>query len=376
MQVYADNAATTRMSDKAVAAMTPYFQQFYGNPSSLHTVGQQAAEALADARRRVADCLGCSFKEITFTSGGSEADNQAIVSAARIGERKGKKHIISTAFEHHAALHTLKKLEKEGFEVELLPVGTTGTITPEQVAAAIRPDTALVTIMYANNEIGSILPIAEIGAVCRERGVLFHTDAVQAFGKLPLKPAAIGVDLMTVSSHKIHGPKGVGALYVKKGVRLSPIVFGGLQEEKLRPGTQPMPAIAGFGAAAAALPNLAAELKEVTELRDYMRDRLLALGGVVINSPEDALPYVTNISVLGINSEPMLNFLSSRGVYVSSGSACSKGHQSSVLKNMGLSDEVRKSPLRISFSRFTTKEEIDMLIDGIAEGQKTIRKNK
>lgn len=283
---------------------------------------------------------------------------------------------MTTSVEHPSIDETVKHLENEGFEVIRLGVDKNGRISERELFEAVTPDTILVSIMAVNNETGTIQPVeAARTAITRAKSpALVHCDAVQAFGKLPLKPAAMGVDLMTVSSHKIHGPKGVGALYVKKGVRLSPIVFGGSQEEKLRPGTQPMPAIAGFGAAAAALPNLAAELKEVTELRDYMRDRLLALGGVVINSPDDALPYVTNISVLGINSEPMLNFLSSRGVYVSSGSACSKGHQSSVLKNMGLSDEVRKSPLRISFSRFTTKEEIDMLIDGIAEGQKTIKK--
>ena len=373
MQVYADNAATTRMSDKAVAAMTPYFQQFYGNPSSLHTVGQQAAEALADARRRVADCLGCSFKEIYFTSGGSEADNQAIVSAARIGERKGKKHIISTAFEHHAVLHTLKKLEKEGFEVTLLDVGPTGTITPQQVAEAIREDTCLVTIMYANNEIGSILPIPEIGKVCHEKGVLFHTDAVQAAGHLHINVKEQNIDMLSLSGHKFHGPKGVGALYIRKGVKIKPRTFGGSQEMKIRPGTEAMPAIAGFGAAARALPDPKRELEHITMLRDYMVSKLTEIDDVVINSPPDAFPFVTNVSVLGIKSEPMLNFLSERGICVSSGSACSKGKKSHVLTQMNLDRRRLDSPLRISFSRFTTVSEIDALVLGIREGKKTIR---
>ena len=375
MTAYLDNSATTPVCSEAVEAMKTAVTELWGNPSSLHQKGIEADEMLENARANVARRLFCRDDEVYFTSGGTESNNLAVQGAAHAMRRRGRR-IVTTSVEHPSIDETVKHLENEGFEVIRLGVDKNGRISERELFEAVTPDTILVSIMAVNNETGTIEPIKEIGEIAKKHGILFHTDAVQAFGKLPLKPAAMGVDLMTVSSHKIHGPKGVGALYVKKGVRLSPIVFGGSQEEKLRPGTQPMPAIAGFGAAAAALPNLAAELKEVTELRDYMRDRLLALGGVVINSPDDALPYVTNISVLGINSEPMLNFLSSRGVYVSSGSACSKGHQSSVLKNMGLSDEVRKSPLRISFSRFTTKEEIDMLIDGIAEGQKTIRKNK
>lgn len=377
MTAYLDNSATTPVCGEAVEAMKTAVTELWGNPSSLHQKGIEADEMLENARSNIARRLFCRDDEVYFTSGGTESNNLAVQGAAHAMRRRGRR-IVTTSVEHPSIEETVKHLESEGFEVIRLGVDRKGRISEHELFDAVTPDTVLVSIMAVNNETGTVQPVeAARTAVARAKSpALIHCDAVQAFGKLPLKPAAMGVDLMTVSSHKIHGPKGVGALYVKKGVRLSPIVFGGLQEEKLRPGTQPMPAIAGFGAAAAAMPNLTAQLKKVTELRDYMCERLLSLGGVVINSPEDALPYVTNISVLGINSEPMLNFLSSRGVYVSSGSACSKGHQSSVLKNMGLSDEVRKSPLRISFSRFTTKEEIDMLIDGISAGQKAIRKNK
>lgn len=377
MTAYLDNSATTPVCGEAVDAMKTAVTELWGNPSSLHQKGIEADEMLENARSNIARRLFCRDDEVYFTSGGTESNNLAVQGAAHAMRRRGRR-IVTTSVEHPSIEETVKHLESEGFEVIRLGVDRKGRISEHELFDAVTPDTVLVSIMAVNNETGTVQPVeAARTAVTRAKSpALIHCDAVQAFGKLPLKPAAMGVDLMTVSSHKIHGPKGVGALYVKKGVRLSPIVFGGLQEEKLRPGTQPMPAIAGFGAAAAAMPNLTAQLKKVTELRDYMCERLLSLGGVVINSPEDALPYVTNISVLGINSEPMLNFLSSRGVYVSGGSACSKGHQSSVLKNMGLSDEVRKSPLRISFSRFTTKEEIDMLIDGISAGQKAIRKNK
>ena len=243
MQIYADNAATTKMSETALNAMLPFLRDYYGNPSSLHAVGQKAADALDRARNTIAGCLGCSPKEIYFTSGGSEADNQAILSAAYLGEKAGKKHIISTAFEHHAVLHTLEKLEKQGFTVELLPVGEKGTVTPGQVRDAIREDTCLVTIMYANNEIGSILPIGEIGAVCREMGVLFHTDAVQAAGHLPVSVADENVDLLSLSAHKFHGPKGVGALYAQKGILLTSLIDGGGQREANAPVRKILPAL-------------------------------------------------------------------------------------------------------------------------------------
>ena len=369
MQVYADNAATTRMSDKAVAAMTPYFQQFYGNPSSLHTVGQQAAEALADARRRVADCLGCSFKEITFTSGGSEADNQAIVSAARIGERKGKKHIISTAFEHHAVLHTLKKLEKEGFEVELLPVGTTGTITPEQVAAAIRPDTALVTIMYANNEIGSILPIAEIGAVCREKGVIFHTDAVQAAGHLHIDVKAQNIDMLSLSGHKFHGPKGSGVLYARKGIPLVNIIEGGAQERGKRAGTENLPAIVGMAAALQeACDHIDENAAKVSALRDKLISGLSKIPHSALNGdPVHRLPGNVNFCFEGIEGESLLLLLDAKGICASSGSACTSGSldPSHVLLAIGRPHEVAHGSLRLSLCEWNTEEEVDIILQEV-----------
>ena len=270
--IYADNAATTQMSRAAIDAMLPYLETIYGNPSSLHSVGQQAAGALLSARDRIAKCLNASPREIYFTSGGSEADNQAILSAARLGERKGKKHIISTAFEHHAVLHTLKKLEKEGFEVELLPVGPIGTVTAQQVKGAIREDTCLVSVMYANNEIGSILPISEIGAVCREAGVLFHTDAVQAAGHLPIDVKAQNIDLLSLSAHKFHGPKGTGVLYARQGIFLTNLIEGGAQERGKRAGTENIPAIMGM---AAALEDACAHLDENAKKVSALRDRLI-----------------------------------------------------------------------------------------------------
>ena len=371
MQVYADNAATTRMSDKAVAAMTPYFQQFYGNPSSLHTVGQQAAEALAHARRRVADCLGCSFKEITFTSGGSEADNQAIVSAARIGERKGKKHIISTAFEHHAVLHTLKKLEKEGFEVTLLDVGPTGTITPQQVAEAIREDTCLVTIMYANNEIGSILPIPEIGAVCREKGVLFHTDAVQAAGHLHIDVKAQDIDMLSLSAHKFHGPKGVGVLYARQGIPLTNIIEGGAQERGKRAGTENIPGIVSM---AAALQEACAHIDENAAKVSALRDKLMAGLSQIPHSalngdPVHRLPGNVNFCFEGIEGESLLLLLDAKGICASSGSACTSGSldPSHVLLAIGRPHEVAHGSLRLSLCEWNTQEEVNYMLQVIPE---------
>ena len=371
MQVYADNAATTRMSDKALAAMTPYFQDIYGNPSSLHTVGQKAAEALADARRRVADCLGCSFREITFTSGGSEADNQAIISAARIGERKGKKHIISTAFEHHAVLHTLKKLEKEGFEVTLLDVGSTGTVTPQQVADAIREDTCLVTIMYANNEIGSILPIPEIGAVCREKGVLFHTDAVQAAGHLHIDVKAQNIDMLSLSAHKFHGPKGVGVLYARQGIPLTNIIEGGAQERGKRAGTENIPGIVSM---AAALQEACAHIDENAAKVSALRDKLMAGLSQIPHSalngdPVHRLPGNVNFCFEGIEGESLLLLLDAKGICASSGSACTSGSldPSHVLLAIGRPHEVAHGSLRLSLCEWNTQEEVDYMLQVIPE---------
>ena len=369
MTIYTDNAATTKMSDTALAAMLPCLQDNYGNPSSLHSVGQRAAEALQGARETVARCLGCDPKEIIFTSGGSEADNQAIISAARWGALKGKKHIISTALEHHAVLHTLKKLEKEGFEVELLPVGTTGTITPEQVAAAIRPDTALVTIMYANNEIGSILPIAEIGAVCREKGVIFHTDAVQAAGHLHIDVKAQNIDMLSLSGHKFHGPKGSGVLYARKGIPLVNIIEGGAQERGKRAGTENLPAIVGMAAALQeACDHIDENVAKVSALRDKLISGLSKIPHSALNGdPVHRLPGNVNFCFEGIEGESLLLLLDAKGICASSGSACTSGSldPSHVLLAIGRPHEVAHGSLRLSLCEWNTEEEVDIILQEV-----------
>ena len=378
MQVYADNAATTRMSDRAVAAMTPYFQQLYGNPSSLHTIGQLANQALTDARRRVADCLGCSFREITFTSGGSEADNQAIISAARIGQRKGKMHIISTAFEHHAVLHTLKKLEKEGFDVTLLDVGSVGTVTPEQVAEAIREDTSLVTVMYANNETGAIQPIREIGALCRKRGVLFHTDAVQAAGHLTIDVQRDNIDMLSLSAHKFHGPKGIGLLFAKSNIQLTSLIRGGGQERGKRAGTENLPGIIGLAVALKdAQENMQQNTAYITGLRDALRNGLDKIDGAGFNgSREHCLPGTVNYSFQGVNGETLLSLLSNEGICCSSGSACSAGslEPSHVLLALGLSKETAQSALRFSLCEYNTMDEVQTIITKVTEAVYRLRR--
>ena len=371
MQIYADNAATTKMSRTAIDAMLPYMETYYGNPSSLHTVGQQAAEALMTARQTGAECLGCQPREITFTSGGSEADNQALVSAARIGERKGRKHIISTAFEHHAILHTLKKLEKEGFDVQLLDVGPTGTVTAQQVADAIREDTCLVTIMYANNEIGSILPIPEIGAVCREKGVLFHTDAVQAAGHLHIDVKAQNIDMLSLSAHKFHGPKGVGVLYARQGIPLTNIIEGGAQERGKRAGTENIPGIVSM---AAALQEACAHIDENAAKVSALRDKLMAGLSQIPHSalngdPVHRLPGNVNFCFEGIEGESLLLLLDAKGICASSGSACTSGSldPSHVLLAIGRPHEVAHGSLRLSLCEWNTQEEVDYMLQVIPE---------
>ena len=366
MQVYADNAATTKISRVALEAMMPYFESVYGNPSSLHSVGQEAKEALEDARARVAKCLGCEPREIIFTSGGSEADNQAIISAARLGARKGKKHIISTAFEHHAVLHTLNKLEKEGFEVTLLDVKNGHNVTAQQVRDAIRADTCLVTTMYANNEIGSVLPIAEIGAVCKEAGVPFHTDAVQAVGHLKINVKEQNIDLLSLSGHKFHGPKGVGALYVRRGFPLVNVIDGGAQERGKRAGTENLPAIMGL---AAALEDACAHLEEnaakVTALRDKLIAGLSQIPHCALNGdPVNRLPGNVSFCFEGIEGESLLLLLDMKGVCASSGSACTSGSldPSHVLLAIGRVHDVAHGSLRLSLCEYNTEEEVDHIL--------------
>ena len=371
MQVYADNAATTKMSRAAVEAMVPCFETLYGNPSSLHSVGQAAKEALEDARARVAACLGCEPREIYFTSGGSEADNQAIISAARLGERKGKKHIISTAFEHHAVLHTLEKLKKEGFEVTLLDVKQGHNVTAQQVRDAIREDTCLVTCMYANNEIGSVLPIAEIGAVCKAAGVPFHTDAVQAVGHLHINVREQNIDMLSLSGHKFHGPKGVGARYCRRGFPLVNIIEGGAQERGKRAGTENLPAIRGM---AAALEEACEHLDENAAKVSAMRDKLIAglskIPHCALNGdPVNRLPGNVSFCFEGIEGESLLLLLDMKGVCASSGSACTSGSldPSHVLLAIGRVHDVAHGSLRLSLSEYNTDEEVEHILTVVPE---------
>ena len=367
MRVYADNAATTAVSDTALAAMLPCFQEFYGNPSSLHTVGQEAAERLSLARQVFAKRLNCDPSEITFTSGGSEADNQALRSAAAAGAKKNKRHIISTEFEHHAILHTLEQLSKEGFEVTLLPIPKSGVISAERVRQAIRPDTCLVTVMFANNEIGTIQPIPQIGAICRELGVPFHTDAVQAAGHLPIDVREMNIDLLSLSAHKFHGPKGVGVLYVRRGsLPLMNVIYGGAQERGKRAGTEN---IAGIVGASAAFDEICDHLEEnaakVTVLRDRLIDGLTKIPHSILNGEQERrLPGNVNLCFEGIEGESLLLLLDQKGICASSGSACTSGSldPSHVLLALGLPHEVAHGSLRLSLSEYNTAEEIDHIL--------------
>ena len=371
MRVYADNAATTRVSKTALDAMMPYFTEIYGNPSSLHSFGQEAKEALENARERIAAHLGCQPREVYFTSGGTEADNMAIRTAAALGTRKGKKHIISTAFEHHAVLHMLKKLEKEGFEITLLDVADTHNITAQQVKDAIREDTCLVTTMFANNEIGSVLPIREIGAVCKEAGVIFHTDAVQAVGHLPIHVKDDNIDMLSLSGHKFHGPRGTGVLYIRRGIAPANLIEGGGQERGKRPGTENLPGIMGM---AAALDEAIAHLDEHTTYVTALRDRLIAglskvphcvLNGDAVNR----LPGNVSFCFEGIEGEALLLLLDAKGVAASSGSACTSGSldPSHVLLAIGRPHEIAHGSLRLSLCHENTEEEIDHILKVVPE---------
>ena len=375
--IYADHAATTKISETAKLAMLSAMEEDWYNPSSLYTPGQQASGTLMDARVRIARCLGCLPKEIYFTSGGSEADNQAILSAAAIGKRQGKMHIISTAFEHHAVLHTLKKLEKEGFEITLLDVGEKGIVSPVQVEKAIRPDTALVTVMYANNEIGTIQPIREIGAVCRQNGVLFHTDAVQAAGHLPINVEEDQIDMLSLSAHKFNGPKGIGVLYAKTGVFLTNLIEGGGQERGKRAGTENLPAIVGMAAAleeALALQN--ERLVYVTQLRNQLIEGLKNIPDAILNGDEKSrLPGNVNFCFKGTEAEGLLLLLDNKGICASSGSACTSGFldPSHVLLAIGRDPETARGSLRLTLDYENTKEEVEMIIQAVAETVKILR---
>lgn len=371
MKIYADNAATTKMSRSAIEAMLPYMSEVYGNPSSLHSEGQAAAEALAKARETVASRLGCTAREIIFTSGGSEADNQAIVTAARIGEKKGKKHIISTAFEHHAVLHALEALEKQGFEVTYLPINDNGIVKVEDVKNAIRPETCLVTVMYANNEIGTVQPIAEIGAVCREAGVLFHTDAVQAVGHIEIDVEKENIDMLSLSAHKFHGPKGIGVLYAKKGIILQNLIYGGAQERGKRAGTENIPAIMGMAAALdEACEHIAENSAKLTALRNRLIEGMLSIPHSILNGDaENRLPGNVNVCFEGIEGESLLLLLDDKGIAASSGSACTSGSldPSHVLLALGRPHDVAHGSLRLSLCEENTAEEIEYIIESVKD---------
>lgn len=371
MKIYADNAATTKMSRAAIEAMLPYMSEIYGNPSSLHSDGQAAAEALANARERVASRLGCTAREIIFTSGGSEADNQAIVTAARLGEKKGKKHIVSTAFEHHAVLHALEALEKQGFEVTYLPINDNGIVKVEDVKNAIRPDTCLVSVMYANNEIGTVQPISEIGAVCREAGVLFHTDAVQAVGHIEIDVVKENIDMLSLSAHKFHGPKGIGVLYAKKGIILQNLIYGGAQERGKRAGTENIPAIMGMAAALdEACEAIAENSEKLTKLRNRLVEGLLEISHSILNGDaEQRLPGNVNVCFEGIEGESLLLLLDDKGIAASSGSACTSGSldPSHVLLALGRPHDVAHGSLRLSLCEENTEEEVEYIIEAVKD---------
>lgn len=376
-RIYADNAATTKISQTAMKAMISAMENSYGNPSSIHQIGMAANDALQTAREQIARCLGCMPKEIFFTSGGTESDNQAIVSAAMLGAKQNKRHIISTAFEHHAVLHTLRRLKEQGFEIQLLDVGAEGNITAAQVEEAIRPDTCLVTVMFANNEIGSVLPIAEIGEVCRAHGVLFHTDAVQAAGHIQVNVKKQNIDMLSLSAHKFHGPRGIGALYVKRGIELTSLMEGGGQERGKRPGTENLPAIMGMAAALKEECTLMEQNEaKVTAMRDRLIQGLSQIPYSILNgSREKRLPGNVNFCFEGVSGESLLLLLDSRGICASSGSACASGalDPSHVLLSLGLAPEIAQGSLRISLDISNTEEEIDYMLEVIPQVVEQLR---
>ena len=376
-RIYADNAATTKISQTAMQAMISAMENSYGNPSSIHQIGMAANDALQTAREQIARCLGCMPKEIFFTSGGTESDNQAIVSAAMLGAKQNKRHIISTAFEHHAVLHTLRRLKEQGFEIQLLDVGAEGNLTAAQVEEAIRPDTCLVTVMFANNEIGSILPIAEIGEVCRAHGVLFHTDAVQAAGHIPVNVREQNIDMLSLSAHKFHGPRGIGVLYVKRGIELTSLMEGGGQERGKRPGTENLPAIMGMAAALKEECSLMEEnAARVAAMRDRLLQGLFQIPYSILNGPRDnRLPGNVNFCFEGVSGESLLLLLDSKGICASSGSACASGalDPSHVLLALGLAPEIAQGSLRISLDISNTEEEIDYMLEVIPQVVEQLR---
>ena len=368
-EIYLDNSATTRVCEKSAEKVLELMTQCYGNPSSLHKKGLEAQREVAHARQAVAVSLGAQPREIIFTTGGTEANNLAVLGGAAAGRRRGKR-IVTTAIEHPSVLEPMRQLEKEGFEVVFLTPDADGRVPEEAVLKAVTGDTILISVMAVNNELGSIQPIEVLKKAVKRAGApaLVHVDGVQAYGKLPLRPEKLGIDLLTVSGHKIHGPKGVGALYVSKNARILPRTFGGGQERELRPGTEAAPLIAGLGAAVEELPDWRQAYSRMEKLRDYTLQKLSGLEGVEVNSPVEGLPYLLNFSALGIRSETMLHFLAQRGIYVSSGSACAKGKQSHVLKAAGLPDSRISSAIRVSFSRENTERDADALAEGVREG--------
>lgn len=374
MTAYLDNSATTKMCPEAKEKMLEAIESSWGNPSSLHEKGVDAEILLRNARKTVAKALSCDEGEVVFTSGGTEGNNLAVFGAAYQNRRKGNR-VVTSKIEHPSVMKAFERLSEEGFEVIYIGTDSFGNIDMKELENAVNEKTVLVSIMAVNNEVGTVQPVEELAKIVRAKKApaLIHIDAVQAFGKIPLTPKKWGIDLMTVSSHKIHGPKGVGALFVKKGTRLRPVTVGGGQEGDIRPGTEPMPAIAGFSGAVEAL-NVKKSYAQLEELRNGFVAELRQIDGVSVNSPENALPYIVNISLEGLRSETVLNFLSDMGIYISSGSACAKGHKSYVLTAMGLSDKTIDSSIRVSLSRFTTKEELQYFIEGITKAMKVIMK--